>query len=118
MRINLLVQGALGTTDSCGLALRFANAAWNAGHNVGTVFFYKDAAYIGNQHIRLPQDERSIQRDWADFIAKYPTKLVVCVAAAERRGIRQDINLADGFEIAGLGQLVEAAEDCDRIVTF
>ena len=62
--------------------------------------------------------KRAFKEIGIDFIAKYPTKLVVCVAAAERRGIQRDINLADGFEIAGLGQLVEAAENCDRMVTF
>jgi tRNA 2-thiouridine synthesizing protein D len=43
--------------------------------------------------------------------------LVVCVAAAMRRGIR-DENLAAGFRISGLGQLVEAGTQTDRLVTF
>jgi len=43
--------------------------------------------------------------------------LVVCVAAAMRRGIREE-NLAQGFRISGLGQLVEAGTQCDRLVTF
>jgi len=34
-----------------------------------------------------------------------------------RRGIRED-NLAPGFRISGLGQLVEAGTKCDRLVTF
>jgi tRNA 2-thiouridine synthesizing protein D len=42
---------------------------------------------------------------------------VVCVAAALRRGIR-DENLAKGFRISGLGQLVEAGIQTDRVVVF
>jgi tRNA 2-thiouridine synthesizing protein D len=43
--------------------------------------------------------------------------LVVCVAAALRRGI-VDENLAKGFRISGLGQLVESAIQADRLVVF
>jgi tRNA 2-thiouridine synthesizing protein D len=43
--------------------------------------------------------------------------LVVCVAAALRRGIKDEI-LAKGFRISGLGQLVESAIHADRLVVF
>jgi tRNA 2-thiouridine synthesizing protein D len=43
--------------------------------------------------------------------------LVVCVAAALRRGIVEQ-NLAAGFRISGLGQLVESAIQSDRLVVF
>jgi len=43
--------------------------------------------------------------------------LVVCVAAALRRGIVDDV-LAKGFRISGLGQLVESAIRSDRLVVF
>ena len=54
--------------------------------------------------------------------------LVVCVAAAQRRGIvdeseqkrhAKDVNtIAPGFRISGLGQLIEAGIDSDRVVVF
>jgi tRNA 2-thiouridine synthesizing protein D len=43
--------------------------------------------------------------------------LVVCVAAALRRGIQEEV-LAPGFRISGLGQLVDAGIKADRTVTF
>uniref|UniRef100_UPI0025E3EE1B DsrE/DsrF/TusD sulfur relay family protein n=1 Tax=Thiobacillus sp. TaxID=924 RepID=UPI0025E3EE1B len=43
--------------------------------------------------------------------------LVVCVAAAQRRGITDDV-LAPGYRISGLGQLVEMGIQYDRLVTF
>ena len=54
--------------------------------------------------------------------------LVICVAAAQRRGIVDDgeaerngkdaTNIADGFRISGLGQLIEGAVQSDRLVVF
>jgi tRNA 2-thiouridine synthesizing protein D len=54
--------------------------------------------------------------------------LVVCVAAAQRRGIldkdeakrngKDADNLEEGFRISGLGQLVEAGIQSDRLITF
>ena len=43
--------------------------------------------------------------------------LVVCVAAALRRGIKDEV-LAPGFRISGLGQLIDAGIKSDRLVTF
>jgi tRNA 2-thiouridine synthesizing protein D len=48
---------------------------------------------------------------------QHDVDLVVCVAAALRRGIKDEI-LAPGFRISGLGQLIEAGIIGDRLVTF
>ena len=54
--------------------------------------------------------------------------LVLCISAAQRRGLlsrdeaqrqqKLDDDLADGFRISGLGQLVEAMLDADRFIVF
>ena len=54
--------------------------------------------------------------------------IVVCVAAAQRRGIvdegemqrngKDAENIAEGFRISGLGQLIEAGVQSDRLVVF
>ena len=54
--------------------------------------------------------------------------LVVCIAAAQRRGMMdadeakrqgfEDNNLIEGFRISGLGQLIEAGIESDRLVVF
>ncbi len=59
---------------------------------------------------------------------KYKLDLVVCVAAAQRRGIldadeakrhsKDANNIAPGFRISGLGQLIEAGIQAERLVTF
>ena len=54
---------------------------------------------------------------WAKLGQEHNIDLVVCVAAALRRGIK-DENLAPGFRISGLGQLIESGIQADRYVTF
>ena len=53
---------------------------------------------------------------------------MLCVAAAQRRGIldadeakrngKDGDNIAPGFRISGLGQLIEAGIQSDRVVVF
>ena len=42
---------------------------------------------------------------------------MVCVAAALRRGIKEE-NLAEGFRISGLGQLIQSGIEADRMIVF
>jgi tRNA 2-thiouridine synthesizing protein D len=54
--------------------------------------------------------------------------MVLCVAAAQRRGIVDDgeaerngkdaTNMAPGFRISGLGQLIEGGVESDRLIVF
>ena len=54
--------------------------------------------------------------------------MVLCVAAAQRRGMvdsdemkrhKKDAdNMAENFRISGLGQLIEAGIQADRLITF
>ena len=65
---------------------------------------------------------------WSELSEQYGLDLVVCVAAAQRRGIvdadeqkrhgKSGMNIAPGFRISGLGQLVEAGIQADRLVVF
>ena len=60
---------------------------------------------------------RHIVNRWSKLAEQYEVDLVVCVAAALRRGIKDEL-LAPGFRISGLGQLVEAGIQGDRLVVF
>ena len=75
-----------------------------------------------------PQDDRNLQKSWTELAEKHKLDLVVCIAAAQRRGILDEDeakrhgkdadNIAPGFRISGLGQLIEAGIDADRLVVF
>lgn len=109
-------------------AYQFAKAALDKGHEIFRVFFYHDGVNNGTRLTTPPQDDRNIVKRWSELSEKHGLDLVVCVAAAQRRGIadadearrngKDADNLAPGFRISGLGQLIEGAIQSDRLVVF
>ena len=81
------------------------------------MFFYHDGVNNGSRLTEPPQDDRHIVNRWSALAAEHKVDLVVCVAAALRRGIKDEL-LAPGFRISGLGQLVETGIQADRLVVF
>ena len=98
-------------------AYLFCRMVLEKGHELRRVFFYNDGVNNASSLTEPPLDDRNIVNRWSKLAAEHKVDLVVCVAAALRRGIR-DENLAAGFRISGLGQLVEAGIEADRLVTF
>lgn len=115
MRFDLLVQGAPLATGAPERALRFAQAAVDTGHRIGRIFFYNEAVTVAN---RFAADESGTRKHLAQMASEAGFELAVCVTAAARRGILANESLADGFVIVGLGQLIAAIEDSDRLVSF
>lgn len=109
-------------------AYHFTKAALEKGHEIFRVFFYHDGVNNGTKLTTPPQDDRNIVKRWSQLAAAHNLDLVVCVAAAQRRGIvdegemqrngKDAQNIADGFRISGLGQLIDAGIKADRLVTF
>lgn len=115
MRFGLLIHSAPLAPLAAETALGFAAAAAAAGHEVRRVFFHKDAAAIAN---RFASDERGTRGKWLDFAQRHGAELVVCVASGQRRGIVEGESVAPGFQVAGLGLLVETMAETDRLVSF
>jgi tRNA 2-thiouridine synthesizing protein D len=113
------------STDS---AYQFALSLLQQGHSVYRVFFYHDAVHISSALAAPPQDETNITLRWQQLAEEHKLDLVVCIAAGLRRGIldqkeadrysKPAHNLADNFELSGLGQLVDATVQSDRLITF
>ncbi len=109
-------------------AFYFIKAALNAGHSVLRVFFYKDGIYHALRYATPPDDEIQFNRNWSELAGQHRIDLVVCISAAQRRGLlcadeakRQgkfDNDVAEGFRIAGLGQWLEATLLADRCIVF
>jgi len=106
----------------------FTKSVLEKGHEVFRVFFYHDGVNNATRLTTPPQDDRHVVNRWADLAEKYDLDMDVCVAAAQRRGIVDDgeaqrnrkdaTNINPRFRISGLGQLVEAAIQSDRLVVF
>jgi tRNA 2-thiouridine synthesizing protein D len=128
MKFGILVSEGPYTHQAADTAYQFAAAAIEKGHEIMRIFFYHDGVNNGTRLTTPPQDDRNIVNRWSELAEKHNIDLVVCVAAAQRRGIadadeakrnKKDAdNIAPGFRISGLGQLIEAGIQCDRLVTF
>ena len=117
MKIGVLVSEGPYTHQASDSAYNFVKAAIEKGHEIYRVFFYHDGVNNSTRLTEPPQDDRNIVERWSRLAAEHGVDLVVCVAAALRRGIK-DENLAPGFRISGLGQLVETGIRSDRLVVF
>lgn len=86
------------------------------------VFFYQDGVLVANALQWVPDDQRNLATEWL----KLEIPLPVCVSAALTRGITdqdnakrhqlKSTNLADGFQLVGLGELADAVQSSSRIV--
>lgn len=109
-------------------ALQFCRAVLRQGHQLKRVFFSGDGVLTATQLAIPPQDEINLYREWIDLGTEHGVELVVCISACLRRGIvnaseaeryqLSNHNLAPQFIVAGLGQLVDAAIESDRLITF
>lgn len=117
MKFGILVNEGPYNHQASDTAYQFAKAAIDKGHEIHRVFFYHDGVNNASKLTQPPQDDRNIVNRWSKLAEEHGVDLVVCVAAALRRGI-VDENLATGFRISGLGQLVESGIQADRLLTF
>jgi len=128
MKLGILVNEGPYTHQASDTAYHFVKAALAKGHEVFRVFFYHDGVNNATRLTVPPQDERNIVKRWSELAAQHKLDLVVCIAAAQRRGImdaaeakrhgKDAHNIAPGFRISGLGQLIEAGIQADRLVVF
>jgi len=117
MKFGILVSEGPYTHQASDSAYQFVSAALAKGHSVLRVFFYHDGVNNATRLTEPPQDDRHVVNRWAALATEHKIDLVVCVAAAQRRGITEEV-LAPGFRISGLGQLVDSGIKADRLVTF
>jgi tRNA 2-thiouridine synthesizing protein D len=125
---SLAVYSAPYSSEASYTALRFAQALLSQGHQLLRVFFYQDGVHNSSALTCPPQDEINLTVAWQDLAKEHQIDLVICIAAALRRGIlnqeesarynKAAHNLLEGFQISGLGQLLDAAVNSDRLISF
>jgi len=128
MKFSILVNEGPYTHQASDTAYQFAKAVLAKGHEIFRIFFYHDGVNNATRLTTPPQDDRNIVNRWSKLAEEHKLDMVVCVAAAQRRGIvdegeakrngKDATNLAPGCGMSGLGQLVEAGIQSDRLVTF
>jgi len=128
VKYAIFVKAAPFSHQGASTAYLFCKAALQKGHTINRVFFYGDGALNGNAFIAPPQDETNLVTHWQQLTKQYGVELIICVAAALRRGVlditeaeryeKTAANLATGFTISGLGQLIEASINAERFIIF
>jgi tRNA 2-thiouridine synthesizing protein D len=128
MKFAIQVNEGPYTHQASDTAYQFTKTALEKGHEVFRVFFYHDGVNNGTRLTTPPQDDRNIVQRWTQLAEQYDLDLVVCVAAAQRRGIadadeakrngKDADNIAPRFRISGLGQLIEAGIQAERLMVF
>ena len=128
MKYGILVNEGPYTHLASDSALAFTKAALEKGHEIFRVFFYHDGVNNGTNLAVPPQDDRHLPNQWSQLAKEHSIDLVLCVAAAQRRGLLDESeakrnsktasNMIEGFRISGLGQLIEAGIQGDRMVVF
>jgi len=128
MIFSLAVYAAPYSQEGSATALRFAESALKQGHQLYRVFFYGDGVHNSNHLHAPPQDESNLPQRWKTLAETHGVDLVVCIAASLRRGIlnseeatryeKSNHNCEAPFNISGLGQMIDACVNSDRVITF
>lgn len=128
MKFSLLISAAPCNAQAPITALRFAQAALQAGHNIHRIFFFRDGVHNASTFAVYQQDEVNIPQQWQQFCTEYNLDAVICVSAALKRGIldpqesrrhqRNGSNADSNIQTGGLGMLTEAIIHSDRLISF
>ncbi len=128
MKLTIQVNEGPYQHQSSDTAYHFARAALEKGHEIFRIFFYHDGVNNGTRLTTPPQDDRNIVTRWSELAQAHNIDMVLCVAAAQRRGLvdegeaqrngKDATNIAAGFRISGLGQLIEGGVQSDRLIVF
>lgn len=128
MKYAIQVNRSPYQSDSGYSAYQFIQALLQMGHTVERVFFYREGVYHAFKYITPPDDELNLTHLWSALADKHQIDLVVCISAAQRRGLLEkqeakrqgklESDVAEGFRIAGLGLWVEALLVADRFIEF
>lgn len=128
MIFSILIYGSPTNSLAVESAYRFTKTALAAGHTIQRVFFYGESVYAASNLAVTPRDEIDYSQAWQTLAETYDLDIVVCIAAALKRGVLDSAearrheksahNLTPPFSLSGLGQLTDAALTSDRLITF
>jgi len=111
VKISIQVNEGPYQHQASDTAYQFTKAALAAGHEIFRVFFYHDGVNNATKLAVPPQDDRHIPKLWSELAKEND------VDEAKRQGF-EDNNMIEGFRISGLGQLIEAGVESDRLIVF
>lgn len=128
MKFSIQVNTSPNASNAGYSAYQFIKVAIKMDNEIFQVFFYQEGIYHAYRYSTPPDDELQMTKKWTELANQNGIDLVVCISAAQRRGLlssdeakrknKKDNDLAKGFRISGLGQLIEATLLADRHIEF
>lgn len=126
MRYVLAVKQPIYGSQGAFLAYQLAQSLLAQGHQISQIFFYQAGVTNGNAFVYPANDEFNLQQAWQAFAEQHQIPLNLCISASQRRGVveplssanGQQMNLASGFVLAGLGEFSQAVLSADRLLTI
>jgi tRNA 2-thiouridine synthesizing protein D len=128
MNYTLLVLSSPTSGHSAQTAAKFAHSVIARGHSIERIFFLDEGTTNGSRAAAFPQDEADKLQPWTLLADEHGVELVLCIASALKHGMLDDTEadryaragatVHPAFIISGLGQLIDAASNSDRLITF
>jgi tRNA 2-thiouridine synthesizing protein D len=125
---SLLVLSSPVSGQCSRTAAEFARHAIVRGHSIHRVFFLDAGTVSGSANSVFPQDEEDPVQYWTALAEQHAVELVLCISSALKHGMLDQVEaeryerthstINPAFVISGLGQLVDASANADRLVTF
>ena len=103
-------------------AINLVRAALDSGVSIIGVFFYQDGVLNAAKYLSIPSDEFQTLAQWQQLNSVYNVPLYLCITAAEKRGLSDELNnhessnIDSAFTVSGLGELVELTSKAERVV--
>ena len=128
MRFTVVVQSAPFAGTAAANACDTVASLLRQGHEVFRLFFYRDGVFNASATAVPPQNLPDLPAQWQALIENHALDAVICVSSALQRGIltegeasryeKAGSTIQQGFTLGGLGLLVEALDEADRVLTF
>jgi tRNA 2-thiouridine synthesizing protein D len=125
---SLLVLSSPVSGHSSRTGAEFAHSAIARGHRIHRVFFLDAGTVTSSRNSVFPQDELNPILAWEALHQEHAVELVICISSALRYGMlddteaaryeRPNASISPAFVVSGLGQLVDACANSDRLITF
>ncbi|MEZ5573133.1 MAG: sulfurtransferase complex subunit TusD [Halioglobus sp.] len=125
---SLLVLSSPASGHSSRSAALFARSLIARGHSLHRVFFLDTGVLNAAAGAVFPQDELNPTEAWISLAEQHAVELTICISSALRYAMldqeeadRHDcpgMTIHPLFSVSGLGQLIDASANSDRLITF
>jgi len=127
LRYTLILTHSPAQLESNLTAQTLVSEIIAAGDSIDRIFFYQDACFVGLESQVPGQGLATSFLGWQQINQEYQVPLQVCIANGLRRGVLNEAEaqryqasptLHSSFTLVGLGELAEANQQSDRIITL